>query len=360
MIDPATYSHARILVVDDEAVNVELIEQILVQVGYDQVRTTTDSSAAVAIRQEFRPDLLILDLHMPPPDGFAILEELRDDGREDDMCPVLVLTADASAEVKRRALRLGASDFLTKPLDAVELLLRIRHLVENRFLHAYRREQNELLERRVRERTEDLEHARLELLERLARVAEYRDDNTFEHAQRVGRSAALLAAALGEDAEAVELIRRAAPLHDIGKVGITDTLLLKPGAFTTEEFAAMTRHVEIGARILAADEPPVLRLAAEIALYHHERWDGSGYRAGLSGEDIPIAARIVAVADVFDALANERPYKRALPLAECVAEIERISDSHLDPRIVAAFLELDHEALLAPIDQLDIESPAVR
>jgi putative two-component system response regulator len=273
---------------------------------------------------------------------------------------VLVLTADATAGVKRRALRLGASDFLTKPLDAVELLLRIRHLVENRFLHAYRREQNELLERRVRERTEDLEHARLELLERLARVAEYRDDNTFEHAQRVGRSAALLAGAIGADAGFVELIRRAAPLHDIGKVGISDSLLLKPGPFTSEEFAAMTRHVDIGARILDADEPPVLRMAAEIALHHHERWDGSGYRSHLSGEDIPLAARIVAVADVFDALANERPYKSALPIDECVAEIERVAGSHLDPRLAAAFLLLDHLALLAPIEHRDVESPAVR
>ena len=219
MIDPATYSHARIMVVDDEAVNVELIEQILAQVGYDQVMSTTDSAQALSIREQFSPDLIILDLHMPAPDGFAILEQMREDGREEDLCPVLVLTADASAAVKRRALRLGASDFLTKPLDAVELLLRIRHLVENRFLHAYRREQNELLERRVRERTEDLEHARLELLERLARVSEYRDDNTFEHAQRVGRTAALLAESdrRGRRVGRADPPRRAAARHRQGR-----------------------------------------------------------------------------------------------------------------------------------------------
>ena len=217
--------------------------------------------------------------------------------------------------------------------------------------------QSDVLERTVRERTQALEESRLETLQRLALAAEYRDDDTHQHTERVGRTAALIARELGLPDDAVALIRRAAPLHDIGKVGISDTVLLKPGKLTPEEFRAMQEHVGIGARILAEGKFPVLRLARGIALTHHERWDGTGYPDGRAGEPILLAGRIVAVADVFDALAQKRPYKRAWSLADAVTEIERLAGEHFDPDVVEAFADLDHRRLLEPVGDFDLELP---
>lgn len=213
--------------------------------------------------------------------------------------------------------------------------------------------QSDLLERMVRERTQDLEESRLETLQRLAIAAEYRDDDTNQHTERVGRTAALIARELGLPADEVELLRRAAPLHDIGKVGISDAILLKPGKLTTAEFRAMQEHVEIGAKILADGKFPILRLARVVALTHHERWDGTGYPYRLAGEAIPLAGRITAVADVLDALTHERPYKSAWSLPDAVAEIERLAGEHFDPDVVAAFLALDHRLLLEPLETRD-------
>jgi PAS domain S-box-containing protein/putative nucleotidyltransferase with HDIG domain len=217
--------------------------------------------------------------------------------------------------------------------------------------------QNNLLERGVRERTQDLEDARLETLHRLAITAEYRDDDTHQHTERVGRTAALLARELGLSDETVALIRQAAPLHDIGKVGIPDTILLKPGKLTDEEFELMKEHAEIGAKILADGQFAVVRLAEEIALTHHERWDGGGYPDGLPNEAIPLAGRITAVADVFDALTHERPYKRAWPIEDAVSEIEGLAGTHFDPRVIRAFLALDHQRLLETVEDYDLDLP---
>lgn len=219
--------------------------------------------------------------------------------------------------------------------------------------------QSDLLERRVRDRTEALEESRLETLQRLAIAAEYRDDDTHQHTERVGRAAALLARQLGLPDETVALIRRAAPLHDIGKVGISDSILLKPGKLTPAEFEVMQAHVDIGAKILANGKFTVLRLAQEIALTHHERWDGNGYQRGLRGEAIPLPGRIVAVADVFDALTHDRPYKQAWPLDEAVAEITGLAGAQFDPRVVEAFADLDHHRLLEPVEEFDLELPAL-
>lgn len=214
--------------------------------------------------------------------------------------------------------------------------------------------QSDLLERSVRERTEALEASRLETLQRLAIAAEYRDDDTHQHTERVGRTAALIARELGLADDAVALIRRAAPLHDIGKVGISDSILLKPGRLTPEEFRAMQAHVEIGARILDDGSFAVVQLAREIALSHHEHWSGAGYPHGLRGESIPLAGRIAAVADVFDALTHDRPYKRAWPLADAIAEINSGSGTQFDPEVAAAFGRLDHGRLLLPVEEDDL------
>ncbi len=209
---------------------------------------------------------------------------------------------------------------------------------------------NESLERRVAHRTAELERSREETLQRLARAAEWRDDETHEHAERIGRTAALLAAELGLDAPIRDHMRSAAPLHDIGKIATPDAILLKRGRLTPDELATMRRHAEAGAQILSGSESCVLRLAEEIARTHHERWDGHGYPDGLSGRDIPLAGRIVAVADVFDALTHARPYKPAWPVHEALSEIRRGAGTHFDPAVVAAFERLDHVALVGQVD----------
>jgi PAS domain S-box-containing protein/putative nucleotidyltransferase with HDIG domain len=205
---------------------------------------------------------------------------------------------------------------------------------------------NHLLERLVRDRTRALEEARLETLRRLALAAEFRDDDTYAHTERVGRTAELLARELGLPEEMATLIRLAAPLHDVGKLGVNDSILLKPGKLSAGEFALMQEHVKIGAVILGGSISDVLQTAEEIARTHHERWDGGGYPLGLREESIPISGRIVAVADVFDALTHTRPYKEAWPLEKAIAEIQRLSGSHFDPAVVSAFKQLDHIALL--------------
>jgi putative nucleotidyltransferase with HDIG domain len=208
--------------------------------------------------------------------------------------------------------------------------------------------QNVSLERRVRDRTEELEEAQAEALLLLATAAEFRDDDTHRHTQRVGRNAGLIARSLGLSDETVDLLIAAAPLHDVGKIGISDTIILKPGRLTADEFEVMKQHTTIGARILGSSSTPLFHVAAEIAATHHERWDGTGYPAGLAGEDIPLAGRVVALVDVFDALTHERPYKQAWPLEQAVAEIRRSAGSHFDAAVVAAFERLDPARLLDP------------
>jgi putative two-component system response regulator len=240
---------------------------------------------------------------------------------------------------RQEALSRGAKDFVSKPFHADEVLLRIRTLLETRFLYFQVQSQNQILEAKVRERTRELEAAQIEIIERLARAAEFRDDNTGQHTERVGQMAALLARQLGLPDPQVSLIRRAAPLHDVGKIGIPDAVLLKLGKLTLEEFELVKTHTTIGARILSGSRFGVLRLAEEIAFSHHERWDGDGY-VGIKQDQIPLAGRIVAVADVFDALTQKRPYKSAWPIVEAIAEIERQSTRQFDPEIVEAFLRV--------------------
>ena len=340
---------ARVLIVDDAPPNVILLERMLENWGYTNVHGTTVSSEVPGICADTPPDLILLDLQMPKPDGFELMEILRPLTDGPPQIPVLILTADVTQATRQRALEAGARDFLSKPFDPIEVRLRISNLLETRRLQLDLLDQNRTLEDSVRERTADLERARVELLERLALAAEYRDDDTQEHAQRVGRTVARIARVMGMPEADVEVLRRAAPLHDIGKIGIPDTILLKRGTLTPEEFALMQSHARIGAEILSGSEFAMLNIAEQIASAHHERWDGAGYPHGRSGEEIPVAARLVAVADVFDALAHERPYKPAWPVARAVEEITNLSGRHFDPAVVEAFATLDHEGLMAPI-----------
>jgi len=341
---PAT-EDLRILVVDDRPENAKLLDRLLRRWGHRDVTCTTRSADVAPLFENGDYDLLLLDLHMPPPDGFAVLEQLRERIEATVSLPVLVLTGDATDDVKRRALSGGARDFLTKPFDQHEVRLRVRNLLEIRRLQLEQRRHELELEERVAARTAELEEARLEVLERLAIAAEFRDDETGEHARRVGATAQQLADAVAGD-ETTSRIEIAAPLHDIGKIAIPDSLLLKAGRFTRHEHAEMQRHTSIGADMLSGASSGLLALARDIALTHHERWDGTGYPNGLQGEEIPLAGRIVALADVFDALTHSRPYKPAWPVKQAVEEIQRGGGEQFDPELVEAFCELDHEALV--------------
>jgi len=318
---------------------------------FRNVISTTEPTEVVDLCTRHAPDLVVLDLHMPEMDGFEVLAQLTPWTRGSTRLPVLVMTADVSQDARRRALSLGAKDFLTKPFDPAETVLRITNLLETRVLQLELRTQARELERQVRERTVELEQSRLEVLERLAFAAEYRDDETREHTERIGRTADLLARELGLPEAIVGLIRRAAPLHDVGKLAVPDSILLKPGRLSSEEFEVMKCHVTIGAEILGDGRSALMQLGAEIALTHHERWDGTGYASGLRGESIPISGRIVSVADSFDALTHWRPYKDAWSVEDAVAKIRGLSGDHFDPRVVEAFNTLDHHALLSPVEE---------
>ncbi len=340
-----------ILLVDDEEGNVRLLREILELDGYTRVETQTDP-AKVRFGEPGvpLPDLAVVDLHTSGVDGLEVLRRLTGSGAGGDAVPVIVLSADVSEETKRRALALGARDFLAKPFDRVELLLRVRNVLQVQQLEKHLRAQNVALEDQVLERTRALEIERFEMIDRLALAVEFRDDDTNQHARRIGRNSGMLGKALGLDGDQVELIRRAAPLHDIGKLGVADAILRKPGKLTDAEFEEIKWHTIIGATILSGGRCPLVRLSCEIALTHHERWDGTGYPRGLQGNEIPLGGRIVAVADVFDALTHTRPYKAAWPVDDAVAEVLSQAGRQFDPRIVDAFSTLNHRMLVNDID----------
>lgn len=334
---------AKILIVDDQEYNVSLLERILRRAGFEYLYSTMDPFQAQPLFEEVKPDIVLTDLHMPGMDGIQILQYIRS---KDAILPVLMLTADLTPEAKKQAFQEGISDFLTKPIDRIELVLRITNLLQTRVLYGQLREQNQWLEEKVQQRTEELQQAKLEILNLLAKASEYRDDETGEHTQRVGHLSGLIAERLNLPKAEVELIRLAAPLHDIGKIGIPDQILLKPGRFEADEFEWMKTHTTIGADILANSVFTTLKMARKIAIAHHEKWDGTGYPNGISGEDIPIEARIVALADFYDALTHERPYKRAWTPEETLAEIKAQRGKHFDPAVVDVFIELFNEQLL--------------
>lgn len=350
---------ARILIVDDEEPNVELLVEILAAAGFRDVVSTTDSRRAVDLFEEARPDLILLDLHMPHLDGFAVLERLGHRIPRGSNLPILVLTAEASLEAKRRALSRGARDFLTKPFDITEVILRIRNLLETRRLHTALARQNAVLEERVQERTAHLWEAvqRLqeseaatraaiaETIRHLASAAELRDEETGRHIERMSRYCGVIAARIGYEEERCDLIRLAASMHDIGKIGVPDRILRKKGKLTAAEMEEMRTHADVGFRILEDSHAEVIELAALIALTHHERFDGGGYPRGLVGEVIPIEGRIAAVADVFDALTSNRVYRRALPLGQAIDIMRAERGRHFDSELLDVFLGATEEVL---------------
>jgi putative two-component system response regulator len=343
---PPRLEESRILVVDDEPRNVLLLERALASAGFRAVHTVLDPLRALPLCREVEPDLVILDLHMPGIDGFELMRQIDRGRAEEPYLPILVVTADATERAKRRALAAGARDFLTKPFSLTEAILRIRNLLETRLLYQRLQRQNAQLAERVEERTRELEATRLEVLERLCQAVEFRDDVTGRHTRRVGERSAALAAATNRPMGEVDLIRRAAPLHDVGKIAIPDAVLLKPGRLTEAEFAVMRRHTTVGARILGGGRSELMAAAEMIAHAHHERWDGRGYPRGLVGANIPLVARVVAIVDVFDALTTSRPYRTAWAPERALEEIRAGAGSHFDPELAAAFIERADEICL--------------
>jgi putative two-component system response regulator len=367
-------SAARLLIVDDEPINVKVVCRYLREAGYKNYNATNDSTTAIDLIRSEQPDLILLDLMMPDVDGLQILRMVRDDRRL-QQTPVVVLTATDDRSTKLAALELGANEFLMKPVDPTDLLPRIRNVLAVKAYQDHLTNYARELERKVQERTAELEASRLEVIYCLGRAAEYRDNETGKHIIRVGRYVGVIARAYGLDDDTVRLLENAAPLHDMGKIGIPDAVLLKPGRLDEAEIEIMRRHTEYGCDIvstmnrdewggyarhtsLGADfmfktSSPILKVASIIAMTHHERWDGTGYPRGLKGEDIPLEGRITAVADVFDALSTKRPYKKSLPNDECFRIMEENRGTHFDPRVLDAFFASKEEILKIRVDYAD-------
>ena len=311
-------TESRILIVDDDTSVHRALMRLLSRAGFNNVKATDEPESVLDLFESFKPDLLILDLNMPEMDGFAVLSQLRE--KSLDLLiqvPVLVLTGEGGRDNKRHALELGARDFLTKPCDPVELQIRVHGYLEIRHLHRKLESHNQELEQRVRERTREVEESRHEVIQRLMAAAEYRDDDTGEHILRMSQYSELIALQYGLDERTADLILWASPMHDIGKIGIPDSVLLKPGKLTPEEWTLMKTHCEIGADLLSGSNSETLQLAEVIALTHHEKWDGSGYPKGLRGEDIgdplrprpaqPLVQRARAPVGRMGARAEEAP-----------------------------------------------------
>jgi putative two-component system response regulator len=333
----------RLLIVDTDAAERESLSDALAQARYADIVSTDDPSSAHQLCVTEQPDVVLLDLQ-PEDVSYAALSQIQQLSAAPDGLPVIVLLPADSPLARDKALALGAYDFLIKPVAQAELLLRVRNALQNRRLQQDADDSHHTRVATLTPLGDEMDTAR-ESLSVLAAIADYHDDDTYQHAQRVGVGASLIAQALDLPEAFVTAIRDAAPLHDIGKVGMSRRILLKPGKLTPAEWMHMMRHVEIGARILSSARSPVLRLAGEIARTHHERWDGNGYLAGLAGEDIPLAGRITALADVWDTLTHERPYKPAWEEDRALAEIQGEAGRHFDPRVVEAFSTIDWREL---------------
>ena len=365
-----------ILIVDDEPLNIEVVRRYLEIGGYRNLISTDHAGQALPLMGLNRPDLVLLDIQMPEISGLEILAAIRSD---EMFCrtPVVILTGSSDPETKLTALQAGATDLLQKPVHNEELLARLGNVLKVKAYQDQLYRHSEELEEAVQRRTAELEASRLDVIHCLARAAEFRDDDTGQHIIRVGRYARVIADQLGFSREELDILEPAAQLHDVGKIGIADSILLKPGKLSPEEYemmqkhcgfgrkivqqvpdadaAVLRKHTDMGARIMDVSSSPILEMARRIALTHHERWDGNGYPLGLAGEDIPLEGRITAVADVFDALSSKRPYKPPFPLQKCFAIMEEGRQTQFDPKVLDAFIERRHDIIRVQIDSADTD-----
>ncbi|MBN1834304.1 MAG: response regulator [Spirochaetales bacterium] len=341
---------AKILIADDDKRIRTALADVLSTEGY-QVRQAGDGSQALAEMERWAPDVVLLDIHMPVMDGLEAIRRIKANPSMSHI-PIIIVTGSDDTEARLEGLRLGADEFLLKPPHIAELTVRVRSLVQVKAYHDhllnYQKELEERVEKRTRElrqtlaalskANDRLKRSSLNTIYCLSRAAEYKDEETAAHIQRMGDYARVISGQLGGNEEEREMLLYATPMHDIGKIGIPDRILLKPGKLDADEWKIMQQHTTMGAQILTVEANGFLGIARAIALSHHEKWDGSGYPEGLKGEAIPLPGRIAAVADVFDALSSKRPYKQAFSLEESARTVAEGRGSHFDPQVVDAFL----------------------
>jgi len=326
----------RILVVDDTPANIDLLVAVL-QGDYEIMAAINGERALKIVRSTHKPDMILLDIMMPGMDGYEVCRQLKTDPATSDI-PIIFVTARTEVADETLGFELGAVDYITKPISPPIVRARVHtHLT----LHDQRR----AMAWEVRERTRELKETRLEIIRHLARAAEFKDKDTGAHIIRMSHYSRLLGQAYGGNEEWLDYLFNAAPMHDVGKIGIPDSILLKPGKLDPKEWEEMKRHTSYGGDIIGESSSPLLRMARDIALSHHEHWDGSGYPLGLKARDIPLEGRIVAIADVFDALTSQRPYKQAWTVANAFEEIRAGAGTHFDPTLVALFERILPECL---------------
>ncbi|WP_320173736.1 HD domain-containing phosphohydrolase [Maridesulfovibrio sp.] len=339
----------KILVVDDEPHNIMLLEGILTKLGHDVVGA---ENAVVALEKLDRTyDLVLSDVMMPVMNGFEFVEKIRDN-TETQNIPVIMVTTLSQKGDRLKAVEVGANDFITKPIDIVELRVRtesmLRQKAQQDEIKSFESDLNELVESRtleLREALSKLDKAHVETIHHLCAAAEYKDEETANHLVRMAEYSRILAEQKGLDKETVQLIHTSSPMHDIGKIGIPDNILLKAGKLTAEEWEVMKSHAVIGGNILSMGSSDYISMGAVIALSHHEKWDGSGYPSGFSGEEIPLPGRICAIADVFDALTSKRPYKEPFSLEKSLEIMKEGRGTHFDPELIDLFFENIDEIL---------------
>jgi putative two-component system response regulator len=340
----------KVLVADDENGNRKLMEAILLPLGYE-VSLAKDGQETLEKVREDPPDVILLDIMMPKMDGFEVATRLKEN-EETRIIPIVMVTSLNEVEARVKALEAGADDFLSKPVDRSEVKARVKSLLKVKAYNDHMRNHQKELEAEVAKRTEQLKRAfgkikraSLDSIYRLSRAAEYKDEDTGSHIQRMSHYSAAVARKMGLNERTVEAILYAAPMHDIGKIGIPDRILLKPGKLDPDEWETMKQHTVIGQKILQGETEGFVRLAEVTCLTHHERWDGSGYPKNLKGVKIPLAGRITAIADVFDALTSKRPYKAPLGVENSFEIIREGRGGQFDPDVVDAFFAVENEIL---------------
>ena len=332
------------LIVDDNDYIIATLRKILTLDGFHDIRSITDPRQVARLHQELNFDLILLDLQMPQMDGIEVLKEL-DRVQGGSYLPVIMLTGDTNSDKRLEALGIGAKDFLNKPVNAAELLCRAKNIITTHLLLKDQRQEAVRLESAVRARTQEVERSRHEIIRSLARAGEFRDNETGQHVIRMSYYCHALARVAGLSDDHCDLLLQASPMHDVGKIGIPDSILLKQGKLDVAEFEIMKTHTTIGAGIISDGDTPLLTMARSVALTHHEKWNGKGYPNGLTGIHIPIEGRIASICDVFDALTSRRPYKEPWPVDKAVALLKENAGSDFDPELINHFLGILPEIL---------------